>query len=187
MSFLDTYVKKYRLDKMDKKKKTNLENLETKLDKTLKRSGVNASFSDVVKEHAEQIGDLIERVSQHFDDWEFSWRTAISSLQFVYNIAIEVYQIVEQMRLSSVTSGMSSDQEWNVKVQFGRELVYFVWMTVGPLDKMLNWMPFKKTIEKRLVLWIGGMGMAAARCLFTANKDVRTFSANITSEFVKAL
>ena len=126
MSFLDTYVKKYRLDKMDKKKKANLKKLEEKLDKTTKQAPCGGSFSDVVKDCGEQIGDLIERVSQHFDDWKFSWRTAISSMQFVYSIAIEVYQIIEEMRSFIVTPGMSKEQEWEAQRQFGRELIYWL-------------------------------------------------------------
>lgn len=180
MSFLDTYVKKYRLDKLSSGTKKNLVKLETQLDKVTKKAAKGVSFLDSIKDHANTISDLIERVAKHFDGWKLGLTTVLPSLRFVISIATEVYQIVEQMHDSIVQSGMTKEQQSEAKLAFGKDLVWFVWTTVGPFDKVLTWLPFRKTIEKKLVHWIAGMGLEAALDLFSANsQDVSSFSSNM--------
>ena len=151
MSFIDTYVKKNRIGDISSGVRKNLDKLEKKLDTVTKKSKKGLSFLDTIKEYGEEIGDLIERVQQHFDGWEFTLKGAFSSFRFVYSISIEIYQIIEAMKDDIVPDGLTGEAAWQAKRDFGGQLVYFIWKTVGPLDKRFNWVPFKKTIEKKLV------------------------------------
>lgn len=187
MSFIDTYMKKNRLGDISSATRKNLDKLEKKLDAVTAKAKNGTSFLDSIKNHGEQIGDLIERVQQHFSGWKFTWRNSFSTFQFIYNIAIEVYQIIDTMHDEIVPEGVTGEKAWEAKSEFGKQLIYFVWKAIGPLDKTLNWIPFKKTIEKKLVLWIAGMGLESARKLFSANKEVSSFSANTDTVFMKAL
>ncbi len=187
MSFLDTYVKKYRLDKLGAKTKKNLDKIEKKLDARTKKATGKLSFEEAIKDHANVIADLIERVSKHFGGWKLSYKNALSSFRFVISIATEVYQIVEQIKSSIVSPGMNKQEADTAKMEFGKDLVWFVWMTVGPLDKTLTWVPFKRTIERKLVRWIAGMGLDAAMDLFQTNKEITSFAVNNTVEHTKAL
>ena len=98
-----------------------------------------------------------------------------------------MYQIVNEMRDRVVPAGVTGDAAWEVQRAFGQDLTYFVWKAVGPFDKKYNWIPFKKTIEKKLVKWLAGMGLEAARKLFSANKEVASFSSNNIPGFMRAL
>jgi len=188
MSFIDTYMKKHRLGDISKTTRKHLDQLEKKMDEVTKKAKKGLSFLDSIKNHGEAIGDLIERVQQHFDGWKFTWKTSFSTFQFVTNIAIEVYQIIDAMKDDIVPDGVTGEQAWESKKKFGKELIFFVWKTIGPLDKVLTWVPFKKTIEKKLVMWMAGMGLESARKMFGANKEVSSFSANNSSTvFMKAL
>lgn len=187
MSFIDTYMKKYRIGDISKGTKTNLEKIEKQLDKVTKKAKSGLSFLDAVKEYGDEIADLIERVQQHFDGWKYSFTNLLSSFRFVYSIAMEVYQIVDAMQDEVVPDGLTGEKAWEAKKKFAQELVYFIWKTVGILDKRFRWIPFKKTIEKKLVLWLSGMGMDAARNMFKANKEVSSFSVNNKAVFVKAI
>lgn len=192
MSFLDTYVKKYRLDKLDTKTKKNVHKLEKKLDDwQYFPLGKGLSFEDVIKDHANFIADLIERVSEQFGGWtrwKLSFKQIWSSFRFVISIATEVYQIVEKIK-SSLVFDTVSEAEGNVlKRKFGQDLVWFIWTAVGPMNKTLTWLPFRKTIEKMIVRWIAGMGLDAAKDLFQANKEITSFAMNTdTPPILKAI
>lgn len=187
MSFIDTYMKKHRLGDLSKTTRKHLNQLEKKLDAVTKKAKKGLSFLDSIKNHGELIGDLIERVQQHFDDWKLTWKTAFSTFSFVTSIAIEVYQIIDTMQDEVVPDGLTGEQAWEAKKKFGKELIFFIWKTVGPLDKILTWIPFRKTIEKNIVMWLAGMGLETARKMFGANKEVTGFSVNNDVVFMKAL
>lgn len=187
MGFIDTYMKKYRVGDISSSTRKNLDKLEEKLDSITKKAKGGLSFLDAIKQHGEEIGDLIERVQQHFDGWKFTLKNAFSSLQFVYSIAIEIYQIIDTMKDEIVPEGLTGEKAWESKKTFGKQLVYFVWKTIGPFDKKYNWVPFKKTIERKLVMWLAGMGLEAARKMFNANKEVSSFATNNKAVAMKAL
>jgi len=181
MSFIDTYMKKYRIGEIIDKQRKNLEKLEEKLNDFTSNSKNGLSFLDAIKKHGDQISDLIERVRNQLKNKKAS----LDSLKFIYSICIEIYQIIDQIHDDIVPDGITGKNAWVVKRQFGIELVYFIWRTIGPLDKSFNWIPFKKAIEKKLVYWIAGMGIDAAHNLFTTNKEIKSFSFN--NEFIKAI
>lgn len=185
MSFIDTYMKKHRIGDISSASRKSLDKLEKKLDSITKNAKNGASFLDSIKEYGEEIGDLIERVQKHFDGWEFS--ETFSSFRFISSIAIEVYQIIDSMKDEIVPDGITGEPAWQAKRTFGKNLTFFIWKTVGPLDKKFNWIPFKKTIEKKLVLWLAGMGIDTARSMFKANKEVSSFAANNKAVSMKAL
>ena len=187
MSFIDTYIKKNRIGDISSSVRKNLAKLEKKLDTVTKKAKKGLSFLDSIKGYGEEIGDLIERVQQHFDGWKFTFSNAMGSFRLVSSMAIEVYQIIDTMKDEIVPDGVTGEPAWQAKRSFGKNLIFFIWKTVGPLDKRFNWIPFKKTIEKKLVLWLAGMGMDTARGLFKANKEVSSFSANNKAVFMKAL
>ena len=187
MSFIDTYMKKHRLGDITSSTRKHLDKLEKKLDAVTARAKDGLSFLDAIKNYGDEIGDLIERVHKHFNGWKFTWGNALSTFQFVYNIAIEVYQIIDAMKDEIVPEGVTGEKAWDAKRLFGKQLVYFIWKVIGPLDKVFKWVPFKKTIEKKLVMWLAGMGLDSARKMFIANKDVSSFSTNNNAVFMKAL
>jgi len=184
MSFIDTYIEKYRLDSIKPKTKKNLAALENKLSDATNDA---SSFEDIIKDQADIITDLINRVSEHFRGRKFSFKNVVSSFRFVISISTEIYQIVEQIKSSIISRDMTENEIAAAKHDFGVDLVWFVWMTVGPLDKVFTWMPFKKTIEKMLVRWIAGMALKSAVDLFTTNKEVSSFAVNAKTEHIKAL
>lgn len=188
MSFLNTYVKKHRLEKLGKKAKKNLTKLEKKLDDSIKSStGGKLSFEDAIKNQANIVADLVERVSKHFDGWKLNYKNVLSSFKFVISISTEVHQIVEQIKTSIVSDQMNKAEAEEAKLEFGKNLVWFVWMAVGPLDNILTRLPFKKFIEKKLVRWLAGMGLESAMHLFQTNKGTSVFAANDKVEHIKAV
>ena len=185
MSFLDHYVRKHRLGKVSDKKKKQLKQLEEELNKTTSK-GKGATFSNAIKTRSADISDLIERVSLHFEGWKLNWRNAFSSLKLVISISSEVYQIVDEIKDEIVPPNATKAEAEAVKQKFGQDLVWFIWMAVDPLERVLPWLPFKRTIEKLLVRWIAGMGIHAAMEMFAANKkEVGIFSTN--SNVIKSL
>lgn len=167
MSFLDHYLKKHRLEKMPEKHKRNIEKIERQLEYITQ--GGQLTFEDCIKQYGSDIADLVERVSNYiseFDDWSFSY--VVSTFRFVYNIAIEVYQIVHHMSGCVITDDMSDQEQHDAIVSFGRELVYFIWKTVDPLGGRFTWIPFKQTIEKKIVMWLASMSLESAIDLFQA-------------------
>ncbi len=187
MSFIDTYMKKNRIGDITSGARKKLDKLEEKLNTITKKARKGLSFLDTVKEYGDEIGDLIERVQQHFDGRELTLKGAFPGFGFVYSIAIEVYQIIDAMKDNIVPDGLTGEAAWDAKRNFGVQLIHFIWKTVGPLDKRFNWIPFKKTIEKKIVFWLAGMGMDAARNMFKANKETSNFAVNNKAVSMKAL
>lgn len=167
--FLKHYVKKHRLDTMPEKHKKNIAKLEEKIAKHVEKAPGPLKFDDVLKEHGQKIADLVERLSDYIKDMpSLSFSGVISLFRFVYSISIEIFQIVKDVSGAVVDDSMTDEEQHDAKVTFGKELVYFVWLTVDPLGKRFNWIPFKKTIEKKLVMWLAGMALESAVDLFDA-------------------
>lgn len=188
MSFIDEYLSKYRLDKIPEKHKNNLRKLEDKLSDYVKQSKGPMTFEDCLKEHGTQLSNLVERVSNYVSDFkkELSWTNALSIFRFVQSISIEVYQIVRDISGCVVDDSMSDKEKHDAKVMFGKELVYFVWKTVDPIKDQFNWLPFKQTIEKKIVMWLAGMGLETTVDLFIA-MDSKKISIMSNKNFIEAL
>jgi len=191
MSYLEKYLEKHRLDRLSKKQKKKLENLESKLDATTqKQTGLN--FEDIIKEHAEKIIDLVERLELYFQGWEFSLGNMYEAVRFVYSIAMEVSQIVNEIEKDLKLDGLSSEEAYKVKVEFGTELTVFVWNLWDPLKDVAGWLPFRKTLEEMVIRWLAEMAIKAALDFLGANKTVGAMSVgkkgnkNIVKVFMKA-
>lgn len=170
MSFLDHYLKKHRLKKLSNKAKESLSKLESKLDKFVSNSKGPLTFEDCLKEYGTEIADLVERLSDYISNMPpLSLSGSLGLFRFIYSIAVEVYQIVEEMSDCVLDDSMSEQEKHDTKVKFGKELVYFIWMTVDPLKSRFNWVPFKKTIVKKLVFWLAGMALESVVDLFDAS------------------
>jgi len=169
MSFLDHYLTKHRLDEMPGKIKDNLSKLESNLKKYTEKSKGDLTFEDAIKEYGPQISDLVERVSNYIENRPpITLGNVWGIFRFVQSIAIEVYQIVEAMKDAIVDDSMSPEEQHRIKVEFGTEFVYFVWMTVDPLKDKFTWIPFKKSIEKKIVKWLAGMALESTVDFFAA-------------------
>ena len=117
---------------------------------------------------------------EHFGEWKLTFKQSINSFQFVTSISTEVYQIVDQIKGKVVPPGLSLAERLAAERKFGQDLVWFVWSAVEPI-KGFKWLPFKKTIEKRIVMWLAGMGLDTAKKFFNTNKEVSTFKAKDTT------
>jgi hypothetical protein len=168
MSFLEEYVSKHLLDDLSPKQQENI----NKLEEVLKEQVTNGSFEDILKQYGVQIADLVNRTSQAVSG-EFS----LSKLRVIINVAIEVYQLVDVMSDKVIKPDMSEEDKKSAKITFGQDLTYFIWMTVDPLKEYFNWLPFKKTIEKKLVKILAGYGIRAAIDIIKSNLQVSTLSA----------
>jgi len=158
MSFVDNYLDKHRLDTMSEKHKKNVSKLEKKLkDKAKGNNGTLDFEEDILKKYGPQIADLVERASQALHGG-FSF----DKFRVVISIGIEVYQLVDQMADKVIPPGLSKDKQQEAKIEFGKDLTYFIWMTIDPLANYLNWLPFKKAIERRLVRWLAGYALDTA-------------------------
>lgn len=172
MSFLDSYLSKYKLDAIPDSVKTSLSKVETNL-KQMVSDANNTTFDDAVKQFGPQVADLIERFSNYFaslNGWSFS--KISESLRFVIGLATEVFHIVENVKDVIIKPEMTDTEKHSAKVDFGKQLVYFIWITVDPFKDKFNWLPFKNTIEKNLVLWIADMALQHTVDLFSiSNKN----------------
>ena len=177
MAFIDTYISKYRTTITDSQKQ-NLKKIEEKLNTTVQNSH-GIQFPVFLKNYGEQIYDILGRAYKYFDIWEFNWKNVFSAFSFVQSFSLEVYQIVRDLEKTMFA------ESWQAQEQFSKELIYFIWKTIGPLDKILLWLPFRQIIEKQLVLLLAGLGLETAHKLFNTgkNKEVSTFSLN---NYVKA-
>jgi len=170
MSFVNHYLSKYRLDKMSDQHKIKVSKLEKKLSEKINDS---VDFdNDILVEYGPILADLVERSSNDVHDFSFS------KFRVIINIGIEVYQIVEQMSNKIVPENTSPEKTKKIKIEFGKELVYFIWQTIDPLSKYLNWIPFKKTIEKKLVMWLSGYAIEASVDMFNVKEPVSVMSVN---------
>ena len=121
----------------------------------------------IVKKYAPEILELVQRASVAFKEMSFSF----SKLKVITKLGTEVYQLVDAMQDAIVKPEMTEEQKATAKVSFGKDLVYFIYLTINPLKSRFRWLPFKKTIERKLVLWLAEMGLETAMKLFDSVKD----------------
>lgn len=185
MDFLDYYVDEHRLDGLSEKAKKVLGKVEKKLEQQVKETSESADFEDCLAVHGPKIADLIERFAAHLES--FSWKGVTGTLRFVANIAVEVYQIVEDLYECIVTEDMDEEQQESAKIEMVKDLTYFVWVTVGPLDDKYKWVPFKKTIEKKAVKWLAGRAWELAIDLLLANEGLETLAVGNSKPYVRTM
>ena len=187
MSFLQHYIQDHRLAALPEKVKKNLEKLEGQLKSKVDGLSGPASFEECIKAHGPAIADLVERVSKHVAGLPpIGWGTLIPTFKFVHSIAVEVFQIVDNMSKCVVNDSMTPEEKHKAKVSFGRELVYFVWQIVDPLRSKFNWVPFKATIVKIIVKRLSGVLLESLVDFFAAQSVVGKASAKQAVKF-KAL
>lgn len=170
MGFLNTYLKKYRLDEMPEKHKEHLEKLEKEIAE--KSFSSNADFEECIKKFGPALADLIDRAAAGLKDVKVS----LSTLRWIINIGIETHQLVEQMVDFVVDDEMTPAEAREAKIEFGKELTYFIWKAIDPLAKYLYWLPFRQTLEREIVKWMAGLVMEATVDLLAAQRDVKTFA-----------
>lgn len=185
MSFISRYIKDNKLDQIDDYILDRLKDIEKQVElRDIALVSTGKSFEDLMQGQLDKIVDLLQRFREHFKNWNFSINGVASSFKFVFNLATEIYQIVEQTFSEVVNDNMSENEKKKAKFEFGKELIWFFWRVIGPLDNRLKWIPFKKYLEKKVVLWLGGLGLQAAFDLFAVQKSgVTAFS---TNSYIKA-
>lgn len=155
MGFLKNYLDKHRLEVMPDKHQKNLDNLEKKLEEKAKGK---KSFEDALKDYGPEIAGLVERASNAFSNISFSFQ----KFRVVIGIGVEVYQLVDKMSDSILSDSMTVVEKESAKLDFGKDLTYFIWMTIDPLKGYFKWVPFKKSIEKLIVKWLAGYALETA-------------------------
>lgn len=167
MSFIDSYLKN-PLDQLPQSAKNILSNLENTMAQIVDDSKTSYSFDDIVSKIGPQVADLIQRFKDYFTSLpSFSLKSLGDIFRFVMNISTEVHQIMASVDSLIISNDMTDQQKHDAKVLFGQNLVYFIWVTVDPLKDKLNWLPFKKTVEKKVVFWIANMALQHAVDLFS--------------------
>jgi len=180
MGLLRKYLEEHQLDPMPDKHKKNLDKLEDKLTDNL--TDTTKNFEDCLKENSAVIADVVGRASETFKDESLS---VFGKLRIIVGLGIEVYQIVDSMSDCVVSEGGTPTEQHASKIAFGKDLTYFIWMTIDPLKNHVNWLPFKKTIEKWLVRWLAGYALETASDMLKAD-PVQTMSLD-TVIIIKAL
>jgi len=81
-----------------------------------------------------------------------------------------------------VSDTMTEEEQEKAKLEFGKDLTYFIWMTVDPLEGYFNWLPFKKSLEKWIVRWLAGYALETAMDMLEA-QGISTFSVESSISF----
>lgn len=176
-NFLDVYLNKYKLTDVSSVVQKHIEELEKSLHDMYLTAPDSKKFDDVAKAHVVDLVDLTERVKQHLSKWHFSWTNVWGSLKFVLNISNEVSQIVNSL----YTETAGKDYSTAKQLAFGQDLVWFVWSTINPLKDKYTWIPFKKTIEHKVVRNVAKIGLQAAFDILDVNKPEAKAVAKIMS------
>ncbi|KKM14855.1 hypothetical protein LCGC14_1701940 [marine sediment metagenome] len=158
MGFLTEYLQNNRLDPVSSKVSKNLEALEAKLQEQSK----TGEFDKAIQKYGPEILALVQRASKAFAKMSFS----LSKLKVIAQLGTEVYQLVDKIQDIIITENMTEEEKEAAKVAFGTDLIYFIYLTINPLKGKFTWLPFKKSIEKKVVLWLAEMGMESAMKLF---------------------
>lgn len=186
MSFLDQYVSKHRLDKLPEKYKESLRRLEDEIVDKVEKISADQSFDSLLQQYGPLMSDIIERFANYLANMPpWSLNSVWNLFRFVGTISIEVHQLVQQMLAKHLPADMSEDEKHRVKVNFGKELVYFVWQVVDPLKDYFNWLPGKQWLVKKVVMWLAQMALENVVDLFATGAlsldQVTPLSANTPS------
>ena len=156
MSFLDKYLDHDKLDKISDKTKKILEEVEKTLDDSLVGDD---NFSNLIKDHSDKIMSMIARIKDQFDDWSLSVGNLVSAYRFILDIAAEVSEIVDELSDKIVPPGTPPDAARRLKIQFGQDLTYFIYMLWNP--RIIKWVPdwIETKVEKKIISKLAGMVM----------------------------
>lgn len=181
MGVLSSYLSGPVLNRLSDSAHTNLKKLE---DHMLTIAGkTEKTFEDCIKEFGPDIQSLIDRVDGLMSK-EFGFCQWCSRFYVVYNISLEIYQIVERVSGCVIDPQLDSEQKQAAKIDFGKNLVYFVWRAVDPLRNFK--FPFKKTLERIAVRWLTGMAFRSAGKIFGSETQLSSFNV-VPSGIVRAL
>lgn len=180
MSFIDHYLKNYNLEEIPKSTQKKLEKLEKKLAQKVDNNPTESTFDDIITKYGEQIADIIGRFSDYWKDvssWSVS--SVVGTLRFVINIGVEVKQLVEAMRDDIVTDDMTDKEQTEDLKNFAKDLIYFIWKIVDPLNNRFTWLPFRERLEKWLVMKIADMAVDFAGDYIDSHYDAMNAEDNI--------
>lgn len=182
-SFIDKYLDKNRLSAISDKAKETLARLEQEVQDNMSVNG--GDYEECVKQFGPQLADLAQRLSEKLKTFSIkSISDAIEAIKFAKNLGFEIYQIVDSVKDCVMPTPLPAEEAKQRQVSFGKDLAYFVWMTADPLAGRLGWIPFKKTLEMRLVKWIAGMAIELAYDVFEKNAVSK---AAVGQPYLKAL
>lgn len=159
MSFLQEYINKEHMNDtpgsdpltaLDDVTKGRLEEIEKKLDNLTPGED---KFADIIKDNAEDISNIIKKVKEQFSSWKPTVGNFVSAFRFIVDISTEVVKIVNEVSSKVVPTGSTKEQAHQAKVEFGKELTFFIYTLWD--QKILSWVP--RWIEKKVIYWISGM------------------------------
>ena len=165
MSFLDNYIADNKLPPLDQEKMNTLEKVEATLNNLTPGKD---QFDDIIKDNAEQINQIIEEIKIQFVGWKPSVGSFVSSFRFVIDIATEVVKIISDISGKIVPAGATSEQAHQAKIEFGKELTYFIYVLLG--TSFSKWIP--DWIEKKIIYWLAGMTIDWALDKIEGNRPI---------------
>lgn len=172
MSILTQYLNNHRLDAVPTKVKNTLANLEQVI--TGQMLDGTGDLDGCVQQFAPKMIDLTDRLKTYFQSFSIkSFGDALEAVKSAKNIGFEAYQIIMSVKGCVVPDGLSPEEEKAKTITFGKDMAYFIWLTVNPLAGKLSWMPFKTTLEKLAVRWIAALGIELAYDLMQKNAVVK--------------
>ena len=159
MSFLDRYAQNVTLADLPQVVTDNLKKVEERLDGLV--TSKDEKFADVIGEYVPRIFDIYARLKAQFSGWKFSIDNTVSAFKFVINIANEVVQIVNAIASRVVPEGADAPTAHIAKVQFAKELTYFIWAMWSP--RLIKWLPesVDRVVQRKVVYWLAGMAADA--------------------------
>lgn len=183
MSFLDKYLDGNRLGSLPQVALDRLRELEQQLNNTSTENGGN--FDECVTVFGPQLADLSQRLSDKIKTISVkSIKDAIGLIRFATNVGFEIHQIVENVKDCVLPGELPEEEKKARQIDFSKDMAYFIWMTVDPLAGKLTWIPFKKTIEEKLVKWVAGMAVGLASDFLNKNGVTK---ASTDADYVKVI
>lgn len=154
MSFLDRYLSNETLTELSSSVKSKLESIEVNLTELTQGED---KFDEIIKDYVPQIIDIVKRIKEEFSEWKIS--KIGSSFKFVLQIGAEVAGIVNALSNKIVPGGSDPSDAHAAKVQFGKELSYFVYCIWDP--RLIKWIPIglESWVEKKVIYWLSGMAV----------------------------
>jgi hypothetical protein len=169
MGFLQNYVEEHRLESLSESIKDRLNQIEIEMKEKVEQN-TGSSFDVCLEQYGPKIADLTARVSEQIGGLALKTLSDyIGLLRFVWNIGIEVYQLVQDLAGCVYTDTMTPEQKHDAQISFGVDLIYFIWLTADPFKNKFNWIPFKKTLEQRLIRFVARLALDSALDFFKAN------------------
>ena len=185
MSFLDKYLGDNKLKEISGGALTRLQDLEEKL--RLESDEEGKDFDECVKLFGPRLVDIATRLGERVRGISVkSIQDALSLIQFAAHIGFEIYQVTNDVKDCVIPEGLSEAESLARQIDFSKDLAYFVWLTADPLAGKLSWIPFKKTLEEKLVRFVAGAAAKLAIDLLK-KKDSSVAKASHGSTFISVL